>query len=167
MSQEHGRGACVVCTRPSTNAGYPSETLTIDQARSKDSYAFTVRQENPFGPSTKRQAYLPNRLNGRKPVRVGDNEPAVAPEGTFFRAYACKQGARHVEKDCRTRLGIVHEADELRGSTDATFQDANHSYRAPCKGTVFQRVRTPPGNYRSSRKQSELWHREEQLKPSM
>jgi len=23
--------------------------------------------------------------------------------------------------------------------------------RAPCKGTVFQRVRTPPGNFRSSR----------------
>jgi hypothetical protein len=27
--------------------------------------------------------------------------------------------------------------------------------RAPCKGTVFQWVRIPPGNCRSSRKQSE------------
>jgi hypothetical protein len=95
--------------------------------RLKGSDAFTFRQKNPFenGPSTKRQADLPNRLDGRKPVLVCDNEPAVALGGPFLRAYRCKQGTRHVEKDRRIRLGIVHEPDEPRGSPGATFQDAN------------------------------------------
>jgi len=38
---------------------------------------------------------------------------------------------------------------------------------APCKGTVFQWVRTPPGNYRSGRQQSEQSRRDGRLKPSV
>jgi len=49
---------------------------------------------------------------------------------------------------------VLREADnfllvEARPATEAG--ELARISRAPCKGTVFQRVRTPPGNFRSSR----------------
>jgi hypothetical protein len=45
--------------------------------------------------------------------------------------------------ECKNELTVWAEKGMEKAVTQFT--------RAPCKGTVFQRVRTPPGNFRSSR----------------
>ncbi len=50
--------------------------------------------------------------------------------------------------------GLADFRDELRlsGSMYFTFSEHNRAFQcAPCQCTVFQRVRIPPGNFRSSR----------------
>src|SRR5215510_12915076 len=56
-----------------------SVLASVLHQRLEDSHASAFRQENPFenGPCTKRQENPPNRLDGRKPLLIGDDEPAV------------------------------------------------------------------------------------------